>query len=99
MTRSGALSRGNSPPWLRRGGRDIKKNVAKPLTWSGRGGSFKKMNFLTSTTPATFLEASPYRARPSVRHPSSAEEGNFARKIDFMCKAALTTLDSSQHGT
>jgi hypothetical protein len=47
------------------------------------------MNFLTSTTPATFPEASPYRARPSVRHPSSAEEGSFARKATLFQKPHL----------
>jgi hypothetical protein len=36
----------------------------------------EKFNRLTSTTPAASIEASPYRARPSVRHPSSAEEGS-----------------------
>jgi hypothetical protein len=30
----------NSPPWLRRGGRDTKKISRSLLIWSGRGGSF-----------------------------------------------------------
>ena len=70
----------NSPPWLRRGAAKRERDSAKHQEKARRGGSFKKIDSLTSTTPATFLEASPYRARPSVRHPSSAEEGSFAGK-------------------
>ena len=32
--------RSDSPPWTRRGGRDIKQDAAKPPLRSGRGGSF-----------------------------------------------------------
>jgi hypothetical protein len=55
----------NSPPWLRRG-------AAKR-----RGGSFKKINFLTNTTSA--LRA----------HSSSAEEESWWFRDHFMCKAAF----------
>jgi hypothetical protein len=35
-----------------------------------------KIFVLINTTPRPSIKASPYRARPSERHPSSAEEGS-----------------------
>src|SRR6185369_3713271 len=41
-----------SPPWLRRGGRDLKKNIAKPLCWERTG-------WLVQTTDNRWLEPTP----------------------------------------
>ena len=40
-TRGTLSRRGYSPPWIRRGGRDLKKISRSNLLGSGRGGSFK----------------------------------------------------------
>src|SRR5215471_2493272 len=45
-------SRRTSPPWRRRGGRDIKKNVAKP-PYKERTGRFVQPPIITQLKPTT----------------------------------------------
>src|SRR6185369_11466851 len=87
----------NSPPWLRRGGRDLKKNIAKHSLWE-RTGWFVQTTDNRWLEPTT-LDAARYRAcasRPSARvnvasrnlldraeFPSLSKEGNLLSSATF----------------
>src|SRR2546421_3585820 len=59
----------SSPPQLRRG---------EPRCKRGWGGVGREIDSFDQHHPGDLLiDASRYRARPSGRHPSSAEEGSF----------------------
>jgi 2-oxoglutarate dehydrogenase E2 component (dihydrolipoamide succinyltransferase) len=81
MEPNGASS--NSPPQLRRGepGRQSASPTGRSLNESpGSGGAGQETPSIDQHHPNPSLEASPYRARPSERPPSSAEEGSSESK-------------------
>jgi 2-oxoglutarate dehydrogenase E2 component (dihydrolipoamide succinyltransferase) len=70
MEPNGASS---SPPQLRRG----EPGQQSSPGWGGAGQENRSVD---QHRPGASIEASPYRARPSGRHPSSAEEGSLESK-------------------
>ena len=62
----------NSPPWLRRNGRDLMKMLRSHLIGSGRGGLFSLFNLAEAFRPAhifpiVFVGAKAHNAFPSQR--------------------------------
>jgi hypothetical protein len=74
----------NLPPQNAVGGRsqDIGNLQGEQFPALVKAGRFVQGNeFLDQHHPGAVLEASPWWARPSMRHPASADAGNFAAKL------------------
>ena len=82
----------SSPPWIRRGGRDIKKMPRSHLVRSGRGGSFNYRIIGRLNQPPRLRELRMLREIFLIAHPPLLIQGGESRPHrDFLCKAPTPT--------
>ena len=71
----------NSPPWIRRGGRDLMKNIAKPPCWERTGWLFKLPIIGALNQPLLMLRATALALRARLRESHG-----------FLCKVAVAAI-------
>src|SRR6185503_9827600 len=89
--------RAYSPPWLRRGGRDLKKISRSNLVGSGRGGSFKQPIIGSLNQPPRLPSLSALPKKYGVSHPPEGGRGWLTPY--FVKQQAIETLSILKGGT
>jgi hypothetical protein len=88
----GTVRKGHSPPWPRRGGRDINKNIAKPPLRERTGWFVQQPinRWIQRTTPSAPAKEASRHFYYWRSHPSFAKEGNdLSEHVRPICDGAL----------
>src|SRR6266850_4705615 len=96
-TREETKRRSDSPPWIRRGGRDLKKMSRSLRCGSGRGGSFKLPIIGGLNQPPRLRELMRLREIFLIAQPPLLSQGGECAPITRMARIGNGALASALH--